>query len=177
MIDTAEIENAILEFPIVEYKFGKTEELFFTDKVRYICEIECPMYGKSWSCPPAVGTVEECRQRCLKYENMFIFTTIAQIDDMEDFDKMLETRGEHEKVTHAINKIIKDKCGDTYALSSESCQLCKKCTYPDGECVHKDKMLPCIESHGILVVQLAEQKEMMYSNGYDILTWFGIILY
>lgn len=41
------------ELPIVQYEFFETAELTFTDRVRTVCEVECPQYGKSWACPPA----------------------------------------------------------------------------------------------------------------------------
>ena len=41
------------------------DELLFSERVRYICRTECAMYGRSWACPPAVGTVEACRERVM----------------------------------------------------------------------------------------------------------------
>ena len=59
-----EIEQQFLELPIVQYAWLPAKELTFSEKVREICREECPRYGTSWSCPPAVGTVTECRERC-----------------------------------------------------------------------------------------------------------------
>ena len=72
-----EIEARLLELPIVQYMWIDTEDLDFSERVRMICKQECPRYGKSWSCPPGVGTVEECQNRCLSYDGAFVFTTIA----------------------------------------------------------------------------------------------------
>ena len=58
------IENYITQFPIYQYTFLSIDDIEFNDKVRTICKRECPRYGKSWSCPPAVGTVDKCRERC-----------------------------------------------------------------------------------------------------------------
>ena len=52
------IEEEITQFPICEYAFIRPEEIPFSERVRYICETECPRYGTSWACPPAVGTLE-----------------------------------------------------------------------------------------------------------------------
>ena len=56
------IEVKLSAYPVCEYAFVSPKELPFREEVRYICRTECPRYGTSWSCPPAVGTVEECRQ-------------------------------------------------------------------------------------------------------------------
>ena len=57
------LEAKLAELPLYQYAFVRTSELTFSDRVRYICRTECPMYGKSWACPPAVGELEECRSR------------------------------------------------------------------------------------------------------------------
>ena len=72
------IENRITEFPVCEYAFVRPEEIPFSEKVRYICQTECPRYGKSWACPPAVGSVEECRKRCLSYDGGVFFYTMRE---------------------------------------------------------------------------------------------------
>ena len=56
------IEAFLADYPICQYGFLKSEDILFSDKVRYICEKECPRYGKSWSCPPAVGEVADCKK-------------------------------------------------------------------------------------------------------------------
>ena len=58
------IEGRLTELPIIQYEFFDISELTFSERVRYICETECPQYGRSWACPPAVGTVAACRERC-----------------------------------------------------------------------------------------------------------------
>ena len=61
-----EIEEYITQFPIYQYAFVKPEDIEFNDRVRQICKKECSRYGASWSCPPAVGTVEVCKERCFQ---------------------------------------------------------------------------------------------------------------
>ena len=99
------IEATLSAYPVCEYAFVKPKELPFRDEVRYICRTECPRYGTSWSCPPAVGTVEECRKRCLGYEDVLMFTTIAEGVDTEDMSAMLATRREHEEITRQIQSL------------------------------------------------------------------------
>ena len=62
-MDKAALEERLAELPLYSYGFFDPRELEFTDRVRWVCEHECPMYGTTWACPPAVGAVEECRKK------------------------------------------------------------------------------------------------------------------
>ena len=88
-----EIEQQLLELPIVQYAWLPAKELTFSENVRKICREECPRYGTSWACPPAVGTVTECQERCNAYPGAFVFTTIAEVADTANLEETLATRG------------------------------------------------------------------------------------
>lgn len=177
-----ELEEKLLELPIVQYAWMEISEIEFSEKVRHICRTECPRYGTSWSCPPAVGTVEECRKRCEAYSGAFVFTTIAEVNDAENMEEALSTRAGHEAVTKEIQRIFETYFENktsrgTLALSAESCAICETCAYPDGPCRHPGRMLPCIESYGIVAPKLAERAGIEFMNGAGLVTWFGIVLY
>lgn len=176
-MDRELLESQITEYPICEYAFIAVEDIQFLDSVRYICRTECPQYSHSWSCPPAVGTVEECRERCGRYTGGFLFTTISEVDDIANMKETLATRMEHEEITRQIRDLFRQQCEDLQVLSTESCAICKNCSYPDGSCRHPDKMFPCIESFGILVTDLAEKYGISFLNGVNVVTWFSLILY
>lgn len=171
-----QIEAMLAEYPICQYGFLKSEEIVFSEKVRYICRTECGRYGKSWSCPPAVGEVEACRQRCLQYANALIFTTLAEVSDLSDMEETLATRFEHEKVVKSIREALKDMGEACFALSSESCARCTSCAYP-AACRYPETMLPCIESQGILVTAAAEACGIEYFYGGNVVTWYGVLFF
>lgn len=172
-----ELEAEILEYPVMQYAYLETKNVEFVQRVREICKNECPRYGSTWSCPPAVGTVDECRDRCSKFKNCFVFCTVAEVEDITNMDQTLPTRMEHEEVTHAVVEIFRKHYGEVIGLSTESCDRCKKCTYPEGTCRQPDKMFPCVESYGILVTDLAEQGGLEFANGANVVTWFSVIFY
>ena len=64
MLNRELLENQLAEFPLFAYGFIDPQTLDINQRVRCICQTECPMFGKSWACPPAVGEVEECRAKC-----------------------------------------------------------------------------------------------------------------
>ncbi|MGL4606097.1 MAG: DUF2284 domain-containing protein [Eubacteriaceae bacterium] len=171
------IEKKIGKYPILEYAFFDPLEINFYDAVRTICEIECPQYGQSWSCPPGVGTVEECKQRCLKYKNAFIFSTISEVQDIFDMEETISTCREHIEIVEEIKNEVFDKSEDILILTAESCKRCEKCTYPEDVCLHLDKMYPCIESHGISVTNICERMGLSFLNGHQMVTWFSLIFF
>lgn len=171
------LEEEILQYPIMQFAYLKTEQIQFLNRVREICKNECPRYGTSWSCPPAVGTVEECQERCSEYKDVFVFSTIAEVDDITNMEETLKTRMEHEEITEAVTQIFRKHFGGLITLSTESCDICKKCSCPDSPCRHPEKMFPCVESYGILVTDLAQMGEMEFMNGANVVTWFSVIFY
>lgn len=191
----AVIEEQLLELPLVQYGWLDREELVFSERVRTICRQECPRYGTSWACPPGVGTVEECKKRCEGYDGVFLFTTIAEVRDVENMEETLSTRAAHEEVTRRIQEILENHLGEggkagprrsgpggletrrTLALSAESCAICESCAYPEVPCRHPLRMIPCIESFGLLVPALAEKAGIEFMNGANIVTWFGLVLF
>ncbi len=170
-------EAALAELPVAQYIFFPTKELEFSDRVRTVCRQECPRYGKSWACPPAVGTVEECRARCLSYPEGLLFSTLTEVQDISDMEQTLATRPAHEAVTHKVAGLLRAQGVEVYGLSSESCAICPQCSYPDAPCRHPDKMFPCVESHGIVVTALAEKYGIEYQYGNNVVTWFSLLLF
>lgn len=176
-MDRQRIESKIAEFPICAYAFLRIEDIPFKEEVRYICRTECTRYGKSWSCPPAVGTVEECRRRCEPYEGGFLFTSMTEVPDLEDLEGMLSTRTDHEEITRQVRDLFQEECKEVLVLSTESCAICKRCTYPDAPCRHPDRMFPSLEGYGILVTELAERCDIPFLAEGNLVTWFSLILY
>ena len=176
-MDIALLEEQLRELPIVQYEFFETAELTFSPRVRAVCEMDCARYGTSWACPPAVGTVEECRARCLQYPRALLLTTMNEVEDITDLEGTLSTRGDHEEITRQADALLRSQGAETYPLSTESCAICRKCAYPEGPCRHPEKMFPCVESHGILIIDTAERFGIDFQAGGNIVTWFSLILY
>ena len=176
-MDRKKIETQIAALPICAYAFFPVSDIPFKEEVRYICRTECPRYGKSWSCPPATGSLEECRKRCGACAGGFLFTTMAEAGDLEDFEGMLATRREHEEVARAVRDIFREECSRVLVLSTESCAVCKNCTYPEQPCRYPDKMFESLEGYGILVTELAERLKIPFLDENHLITWFSLVLY
>jgi len=148
MMDMELLEAQLAELPLYGYFFIDPKKLEFSDRIRWICEHECPMCGRTWACPPAVGTVQQCREKVLGYENCLMISTIVEVNDIADINETLATRPEHEEITNEVRDMMQAQGVDPYVLSTEACAICERCAYLDGEpCRHKDRMHPCVESH------------------------------
>ena len=172
------LEQQLQELPLYGYFFIDPRELEFSDRIRWICEHECPMYGKTWACPPGVGTVGQCRSRCLGYQNCLMIATVTEVEDISDIDETLATRPEHEAITDQVAELLKAQGVTPYVLSTEACAICDRCAILDGEpCRHPDRMHPCVESHGINVVPVMESCGMEFQFGCNVVTWLSLLLY
>jgi len=171
------LEAQLMELPLYQYAFIRTENLLFSDRIRWICEHECPMYGKTWACPPAVGSVEECRTRCLAYEEALVIATITEVSDIANIGETLATRAPHEDITRQVAEMVRGQAEEIMVLSTEACAICEDCAYPGAPCRFREKMYPCVESHGIVVTDLAEKEGIdFYAEG-NLVTWFSLIFY
>ena len=176
MLNKELLEQQLSELPLYQYAFLKSEDLVFTERVRHICRTECSMYGTTWACPPAVGTVSQCREACLAYPEFLLISTVTEVPDIENLEQTLATRRDHEDITRQVAQLMREQGCELRVLSTESCAICGRCAYPDGPCRHPELMFPCVESQGILVTDLAEKCGMEFFNG-NIVTWFSVLLY
>lgn len=176
-MDRQQLEQRLASLPLFQYEFITPEELTFSDRIRHVCESECPMYNTTWACPPAVGTVEECKTRCLSFPHALMMTSVAEVQDTANMAETLATRGPHEALTHQVEQLLRD-CGatETYVLSTEACAICEQCAYPSGPCRHREKMYPCVESHGIVVTDIAERYGIDFLTGCAVV-WFSLLFY
>ena len=172
------LEEKLAELPLYGYFFIDPKALEFNDRIRWICEHECPMYGQTWACPPGVGSVNNCKAKCLRHENCLMVSTITEVADITDINETLATRPEHEAITNQVRDIMRELGVDPYILSTEACSICKRCAYLDGQpCRYPNRMHPCVESHGINVVPVMEENGLNFQFGANVVTWISLLFY
>ena len=177
-MDRALLEEQLAGLPLYIYQFIDPASLEFSQRVRYICRTECPMYGKSWACPPGVGEVEVCRSKCMSYKNCLLVGTIVEVADIADLEATLATRSDHEALTNEIRELMRQQGVEPYVLSTEACALCERCAILDGQpCRMPDKMHPCVESHGINLIPTLESCGLEFQYGENIVTWYSLLFF
>lgn len=178
MIDLEKIENQLTDLPLYTYFYTDPSSIEFSDRIRYICKAECPMYGKTWACPPAVGEVAECKEKCLSYEKCLVVGTIVEVADSADIQETLATRFDHEKLTNQVRDLFREQGVQPYILSTEACAVCERCAYLDGlPCRMPGKMHPCVESHGINIIPTLEENGLDFVYGVNIVTWYSLLFF
>jgi hypothetical protein len=93
------LEQQLAEMPLYVYLYIDPQSIEYSDRIRWICQHECPMYGKTWACPPGVGEVADCAAKCRSYQNCLMIGTITETADISNMEETLKTRPEHEKLT------------------------------------------------------------------------------
>jgi len=163
---------------ISQYGLISTAQIPFSPEVRKLCEGNvCRSYGTTWACPPAVGTVEECKNKCLSYQHALVFNQVFPLEDSFDFEGMRAGHAAFKDTCDKLYALVKAQTGDFLLLSNESCNRCEKCTYPDTLCRFPEKLFPSIEGFGILVADLAASANINYINGANTVTYFGMLLF
>jgi len=178
MMDMEKLEEALMELPLLGYFPVDPKSLEFSDRIRWICENECPMCNKTWACPPAVGTVASCREKCRSFENCLMIATITEVADITDIDETLATRPDHEAITNQVAALMQEQGVTPYVLSTEACAICERCAWLDGKpCRHPEKMHPCVESHGINIIPVLEENGIEFQFGANVVTWVSLLFY
>ena len=178
MMNTDILEEKLQELPLYGYFFVDPQALEFNDRIRWICEHECPMYGKTWACPPGVGPVAECKDKCQSYVNCLMIATTTEVNDITNIEETLATRPEHEAITNQVRDIFRELGEEPYVLSTEACTVCERCAMLDGQpCRKPERMHPCVESHGINIVPVLEECGLEFQFGQNVVTWVSLLFF
>lgn len=163
---------------IHEYRVFPTAQIPFSEAVVEACARNaCGMYGKRWTCPPGVGTLEELAARITAYPNALLVSYKYELEDSFDFEGMAEGHRRAKKAFSAMTDRMRS-AGETFlAFGNEGCDLCAECTYPDAPCRFPDRASPAVEACGINVMQLAKDVGMRYNNGPNTVTYFCMVVF
>jgi predicted metal-binding protein len=176
------LENirAVLErVGVSEYGVVDPRDVEFSEEVRGLCAQNlCHEYGQTWACPPAIGTVDECRDRAWSYGKMLVFSVRYDLQDNTDFEAMRVAMQEFRSMAHRLDEAVKPFLHDYLMLGNEGCGTCETCTYPDSPCRFPDQVHGSIEGYGIWVNKLAELAGISgYTERQKTVTYFGALLY
>lgn len=174
----AEIRAIAAETGFSESGYAAIGNLKVYPEIRKICEGNtCRNYGTSWACPPAVGTIEECRARVERFDRMLLFSRCYQLEDSFDFEGMTAGARDFKKLVDRFCGNITDILPEYLMLSNEGCGRCQKCTYPDAPCRFPHLLHHSLEGYGFIVNELAAEAGIRYNNGPDTVTYFGALLF
>ena len=174
----ARVRELAAETGFTESGFVEMPALRYLEDVRKICEGNtCRGYGASWACPPAVGTLEECRACVESFRHMLLFSRRYALEDSFDFEGMHRAMSDFKTLVDDYHRRLEPELRDFKLLSNEGCGRCGTCTYPDAPCRFPELLHHSLEGYGFLVSELAQAAGMRYNGGKNTVTFFGALLF
>jgi len=167
-----------LEGRAFEYAVIPAKKINFCRELLKACEANlCRKYNTCWTCPPALGPMEDQIKKIMSFSSALVFTTKYQLEDAFDFDGMQIAYKNHIKLTREMH----EKFGKTNPVyGAGGCTICEdmgaKCAYPQP-CIYPEKIFPSVEAAGINVSDLSRAGNLRYNNGENTVTYFSMILF
>ncbi len=144
----------------------KMDTVELLPEVRQMCENNtCRAYGKSWVCPPACGTLEECAGRLKKYTCGILLQTVGEIEDWMDYEGMMETEKKHKETFERYVQKLRKQVPELLPVGSGGCRICAQCTYPESSCRFPDRSFTSMEAYGMEVSRICKKNGLEYNYG------------
>jgi predicted metal-binding protein len=135
-------------------------------EVRDMCAVDkCHAYGRSWSCPPACGELEEYQKLFRRYQTGYLFQTVAEMEDAFDYEGIERGSGEHKQRFNNLADRVAETGRDILLLGGGTCTLCETCTYPDAPCRFPKKAFTSMEATGLVVYDVCKLADIPYYHG------------
>jgi predicted metal-binding protein len=154
MIDCEQIDPIIKQHGFGDYKWlVPRKDIFVEQWVRFRCMFGCNEYGKLGCCPPAVPSVEECRNMIYECENAIIIHFPSQADNRDDIKKSMA------RLALLERDIFLAGYYKAFLLQFNTCKICEDCTAEGArvKCINKAMSRPTSESMAIDVYKTARK--------------------
>ncbi|MDR1183914.1 MAG: DUF2284 domain-containing protein [Coriobacteriales bacterium] len=146
-------------------------------EVRDMCAADkCHAFGKSWSCPPACGSIEKYQVLFQRYHTGYLFQTVAEMEDAFDYEGIEKGGEEHKHCFNDLAGRIAETGRDILLLGAGTCTLCETCTYPDAPCRFPEKAFTSMEASGLVVYDVCKLADVPYYHGKNTIAFCGCVL-
>jgi len=154
---------------------GKLE---FLQAVRDMCAADkCRNFNKSWSCPPACGSLEHFRELCGKYTDGILVQTICRMTDEYDYESVDDVADKHNELFYEMVERLINEDNTAFAMGMGGCKRCESCTYPDDKCRFPEKLFPSMEACGLLVSDVCKANGVPYYYGPNTVAYVSCFLF
>lgn len=154
-----------------------TASLRCLPEVRDMCAADkCGVYGRSWACPPACGSLDRCSREIASYSGGILVQTVGALNDEFDLYGIAETQRLHKKSFETLVRQVRLLTTDCLPLSAGTCTRCEVCTYPDKPCRFPTKRLSSMEAYGLLVSEVCNASGLPYYRGEKTISFTSCIL-
>ncbi len=154
-----------------------TEKLRFLPEVREMCASgKCHMYGKSWTCPPGCGSIEEAAKKASIFRQGILVQTVGQLEDELDGSGMMKAEKLQKRRFRKLARWMRNQ-EECLPLSVGCCSVCESCTYPKTACRYPLAAMPSMEAYGLLVSEVCEQAGRPYYHGKGTIAFVSCVLF
>ena len=158
-----------------------TAKITLEDSVRKMCEQNtCGQYGKNWTCPPNIKSVDEFRQEISSFDTCLVVYQVYDVKNSFDWRGMMAGAKDFNHRLFKLKKKIDTVHPDlTFkVLGAGGCSVCERCAYLDDEpCRLPDDAIVSMEACGINVMALMKDNGLKYYNGKNTVTYIGGVLF
>jgi predicted metal-binding protein len=158
-----------------------SQSITLSSEVRKLCEQnKCGQYNKSWTCPPAVQSLEAFQDQIAPFNALLIVYQVYHLKSNFDWRGMIAGGADFKSRLLALKKEIQalEPSVDILVLGAGGCRLCDPCAYVDGErCRRPDDAIVSLEACGIDVMRLMKDNGLKYNNGKNTVTFIGGIFH
>ncbi len=153
------------------------QSLVCEERVRSACSADvCRAYGRSWTCPPAVGTLEECGDRLYGYHHGLLLQTVGHLSKRIDSRGMRDTEELHNRRLSELREEMLGEYPELLCLGAGGCRICKSCAYPEP-CRYPERAFSSMEAYGLFVTAVCRNAGLPYYYGEKTISFTGCILF
>lgn len=153
------------------------QALVAREDVRSMCaENKCGAYGRNWTCPPAIGSTEQCQQTMRQYQKGILLQTVGHMRKAIDSKCYRETERRHTEQLYALADEIRKTYPQALCLGAGGCRVCRQCAYPEP-CRFPEKAISSMEGYGLFVTQVCRDAGVLYHYGEKTITYTACILF
>ena len=150
------------------------------ERIRALCfENKCDNYGKNYTCPPYVGSLEEIRFKLRNYQHGLLLQYSKAIDVKGNKEGVIQTKKDFNKKVLQMEEALKERgINPTWGMIGGNCGLCDTCkARTDEPCPYPDKARLSLEAIAIDVLALLDKFGLDNNFHEGRITWTGCILY
>jgi len=145
--------------------------------VRDMCAADkCRVYGKNWTCPPAIGTLEACGAQMQSYSHGILLQTVGYLRRRIDSRVIMDTERKHMERFRNFAQRVREVDPDALCLGAGGCRVCKICAYPQA-CRFPEKALSSMEGYGLFVTQVCRDNGLPYHYGEGTIAYTACVLF
>ena len=146
------------------------------EDVRDMCAADrCGAYNKNWTCPPAIGTIAECRTQIRQCSKGILLQTVGHMQKTIDSRCYRETEQRHLQNLNTLAEELRKEYPNALCLGAGGCRVCRKCAYPEP-CRFPEKAMSSMEGYGLFVTQVCQDEGIPYHHGEGTITYTACIL-